>query len=254
MVMPADAQRIATFSLWSVAAVMFAAAAVWWWRSGSPIYVLGMLGGLLAAFNEPIADILVLCYHPMIGQNTAFSALGRAIPVWAVGCYPVYFGGLSLLVYTMFRQGVTRRAFWVLVGVVVAGNVAFEWPVLASGVYVYYGDQPFTVLGFPVILGVVNVLGAVLGALVMAHFADQLTGARQLLIPLLPAATMLASYAVILPDILTVASDAARPVKYLGAAAGVAAGLLVLDAIGRYAARRFPAHRVAAKPRLVQAV
>jgi len=241
MVMPQHAQVIATIGLWVPAMVMFVAAAVYWRRSGSPVYLLGMVGGLIAALNEPIADVLVMCYHAEIGQWTVFSAFGRDIPVWAIGCYPVYFGGLSLLVYTLLRRGVTRRTYWLGVGVVVLGNVAFEWPVLAAHMYLYYGDQPYRILGFPVLLGALNALGAVLGATVMAHLADWLTGPRRLLILVIPAWTMLASYAVVLPHILTLNSGASAPVKYLGTTAGIALGIAALDGIGRFAARRFPA-------------
>jgi hypothetical protein len=241
MVMPQNAQLIATIGLWLPATVMFVAAAVYWRRSGSPVYLLGMSGGLIAAFNEPIADLLVMCYHAEIGQWKVLNSFGRDIPLWAVGCYPVYFGGLSLLVYTLLRRGVTRRTYWIGVEVVVLGNVAFEWPVLAAHMYLYYGDQPYRILGFPVLLGVLNALGAVLGAVVLAHLADWLTGAKQLLILVIPAATMLGSYAVVLPHILTLNSDASAPVKYLGTTVGIGLGIAVLDGIGRFAARRFPA-------------
>ena len=239
MVMPQHAQLIATIGLWVPATIMFVAAAVYWRRSGSPVYLLGMLGGLIAALNEPIADVLVMCYHAQIGQWKVFSAFGRDIPVWAVGCYPVYFGGLSLLVYTLLRRGVTYRTYWMGVGVVVLGNVAFEWPVLAAHMYLYYGDQPYRILGFPVLLGVLNALGAVLGATTLAHLADWLTGPRRLLILAIPSLTMMASYGVVLPHILTLNSDASPLVKYLGATAGIAFGIVALDAIGRFAARRF---------------
>jgi hypothetical protein len=240
MVMPQHAQLIATIGLWVPATIMFVAAAAYWRRSGSPIYLLGMFGGLIAAFNEPIADILVMCYHAEIGQWKVFSAFGRDIPLWAVGCYPVYFGGLSLLVFTLLRRGVTRRTYWLGVGVVILGNVAFEWPVLAAHMYLYYGDQPYRILGFPVLLGVLNALGAVLGATVLAHLADWLTGPRRLLVLAIPSVTMMASYGAVLPHMLTLNSDASAPVKYAGATAGIALCITALEGIGRFAAHRFP--------------
>ena len=45
MVMPQHAQVIATIGLWVPAMVMFVAAAVYWRRGGSPVYLLGMVGG-----------------------------------------------------------------------------------------------------------------------------------------------------------------------------------------------------------------
>jgi hypothetical protein len=240
MVMPQTAQLFATIGLWVPATALFVAAAVYWRRSGSPVYLLGMFGGLIAAFNEPIADVLLNCYHAEIGQWTVFSAFGRDIPLWAVGFYPIYFGGLTLLVYTMMRRGITRRTYWITVGAVIFGSVALEWPVLPLHMYLYYGDQPFRVLGFPVVTGVLNSLGAVLGATVMAHLAGWLTGPRRLLILVIPAWTQLAAYGVVLPHLLTLNSDSSAPVKYLGTTAGIVLGVAALDGIGRFAAHRFP--------------
>ena len=241
MVMPQTAQLIATIGLWLPATILFVAAAVHWRRSGSPIYLLGVFGGLIAAFNEPIADILLNCYHAEIGQWKVFSAFGRDIPLWAVGFYPIYFGGLTLLIYTLLLRGVTRNKFWIIAGVVVVGNVVLEWPVLPLHMYLYYGDQPFRVLGFPVLVGVLNTLGATLGATLMAHFAGWLTGRRQLLILVIPVLTDLAAYGVVLPHLLTLNSDASALVKYLGTTAGIVLGLAALDGIGRFSAHRFPA-------------
>ena len=241
MVMPQTAQLLATIGLWLPATALFVAAAVYWRRGGSPVYLLGMFGGLIAAFNEPIADVLLNCYHAEIGQWTVFSSFGRDIPLWAVGFYPIYFGGLTLLMYTLLLRGVTRRTYWILAGAVVLGNVVLEWPVLPLHMYLYYGDQPYRILGFPILVGVLNTLGATLGAVVMAHLADWLTGPRRLLILAIPAWSDLAAYGVVLPHLLTLNSEASTPVKYLGTTAGIVLGLAALDGIGRFAARRFPA-------------
>ena len=246
MVMPPTAQLFATIGLWLPATALFVAAAVYWRRGGSPVYLLGMVGGLIAALNEPIADILLDCYHAEIGQWTVFSSFGRDIPLWAVGFYPIYFGGLTLLIYTLLLRGVTRRSYWLIAGVVVLGNVVLEWPVLPLHMYLYYGDQPYRVLGFPVVVGVLNTLGATLGATLMAHLAGWLTGHRRLLILAIPAVTDLAAYGVVLPHLLTLNSAASIPVKYLGTTAGIVLGLAALDGIGRFAARRFPSGQVPA--------
>src|SRR5690606_19138473 len=85
MDMPQTAEKVATFGIWLPAIAMFIASLVWWKRSGSPVYFLGMLGGLIACCNEPIADILVHCYHAEVDQQwTVFSSFGRDIPLWAV--------------------------------------------------------------------------------------------------------------------------------------------------------------------------
>jgi hypothetical protein len=58
---------------------------------------------------------------------------------------------------------------------------------------------------------------------------------------------MMASYGVVLPHLLTLNSDASEPVKYVGATAGIVFGIVALDGIGRFAARRFPSAGVPAR-------
>lgn len=241
MVMPPTAQLVATVCLASVAASMFVAALVYWARTRNPLFVLGMLGGLLASVNEPFTNVVGMCFHPLIGQWKVLESFGRPIPVWAVMCYPVYFGGLSCLMLLWLRRGITRRKFWMGVAIVMAGNAAFEFPILAADVYVYYGDQPYRFFGMQPAFFVINVLGAVLGALTMALLEHQLTGARRLLMLVIPGVTQVAAYGVAAPHMFTLSTDLPMPWKYAGTTLTIVLGLLVIDQISRYAARRFPA-------------
>lgn len=241
MVMPPTAQLVATVCLASVAGLMFVAALVHWARTRNPLFVLGMLGGLLASVNEPFTNVVGMCFHPLIGQWKVLESFGRPIPVWAVMCYPVYFGGLSCLMLLWLRRGITRRKFWMGVGIVMAGNAAFEFPILAADVYVYYGDQPYRFFGMQPTFFVINVLGAVLGALTMALLEHQLTGARRLLMLVIPGVTQIAAYGVAAPHMFTLSTDLPMGWKYAGTTLTIVLGLLVIDQISRYAARRFPA-------------
>jgi hypothetical protein len=246
MVIPPTAQLVATISLGTVTGAMLIAALVHWARTREPLYVIGILGGLLAAVNEPLADVIGMCFHPLHGQWTVFTAFDRPIPVWAVLCYPVYFGGLSCLMVSWLRAGITRRRFWTGVGVVMLGNALFEFPILAADVYVYYGEQPFRVFGMPLVFFVINALGAVLGALVVAHLWPALKGAAKLLVVLVPWVTQVAAYGIAAPHLFTLNSDLPLGVKYLGTALAIGFGLLVLDQLSRYAAHRFPAATIGA--------
>lgn len=63
--MPPTAQLVATICLASVVGFMFVAALAHSARTRNPLFVLG---GLLAAVNEPLANIVGMVFHPLIGQ------------------------------------------------------------------------------------------------------------------------------------------------------------------------------------------
>jgi hypothetical protein len=239
MVMPPTAQLVATICLGAVAAAMFAVAVIHWVRARDPLYVLGILGGLLASVNEPFTNVVGMCYHPAHGQWPVLTSFDRPIPVWAVLCYPVFFGGLSCLLVAWLRRGITRRSFWRAVAVVMAGNAAFEFPILAAHVYVYYGDQPYRFFGMQPAFFVINVLGAVLGALGMAHFWPRLAGPGKLAILLIPGVAQVAAYGIAAPHMFTLNTDLPLGYKYAGTTLTILLGLLAIDQLGRYAARRF---------------
>lgn len=244
MVMPETAQVVATASLATVAGLMFIAALVYWKRHGTPLFVIGMIGGLIACVNEPFTNVVGMCFHPIIGQWEVVEAFGRPIPVWAVLCYPVYFGGLSCLMLLWLRRGITRRRFWTGVAIVMAGNGAFEFPILAADVYLYYGEQPYKFLGMQPTFFVINVLGAVLGALALALFENYLKGWRAGLMLLIPGLGQVAAYGIAAPHIYTLNTNFPMEVKYIGTTMTIAIGLLILNQLSHYAARRFPAEGV----------
>jgi hypothetical protein len=241
MVMPATAQTVSTVCLAVVALAMFIAALMYWVRKRDPLFVLGMLGGLVACVNEPFTNVVGMCYHPAIGQWPVVESFDRPIPVWAVLCYPVYFGGLSCLMLLWLRRGITRKRFWYAILIIMAGNAAFEFPILAAKVYVYYGVQPYQFFGMQPAFFVINVLGAVLGALAIAYYEQRLVGARKLFILLIPGVAQVAAYGVAAPHVFTLNTDLPLGAKYVGTTLTILLGLFVLDQLSQFSARRFPA-------------
>ncbi len=132
-----------------------------------------------------------------------------------------------------FKTGVTRRALWISIGIWAALNLAMEIPLLQSNLYVYYGDQPFVVGGFPLSQLVFNAFGSLLGAVVITRLSWLFTGPRQLLLLVVPFVTFMSSWAVGMPLFLTLGTDATHGLRMLAAAMSASLGLLGIDTLIR---------------------
>ena len=219
-------------------AVMMLLGAVWHWRrSGRATGLLLLVGGLFCSLNEALVDLLGHCYFPK-DHNIAYTAYGFSVPWWVVTAYVAYFGGLTWLNSEYLRTGPTRRRMWTIIGAVFVLNLILEMPPLANKVYLYYGEQPFMVGGFPLNWLVINALGSLLAAALVARFATFFTGPRQLLLLAVPYATYFMSWVAHLPLFTTLNADVPSPVRWLAAAVSAALGLIAMDALIRLATAR----------------
>ncbi|GLC99374.1 hypothetical protein Mkiyose1088_12410 [Mycobacterium kiyosense] len=108
-----------------------------------------------------------------------------------------------------------------------------EIPLLQSKLYLYYGDQPFMVGGFPLSQLVFNAFGSLLGAVVVTRLSWLFTGARRLLLLVVPFATFMSSWVVGMPFFLILGTDAAHGVRTVAAAVSMALGLYGIDLLIR---------------------
>ena len=84
MTTPATAQTIITAVLAVVVVGFVAAALTDWRRSGSPAFLLMLVGGYFCSFNEATVDVLGHCFFPVDGV-IGYTTFGRAVPVWCGG-------------------------------------------------------------------------------------------------------------------------------------------------------------------------
>jgi hypothetical protein len=229
---PATPQTIITVVLALVVAGFVIAALVSWSRSKQPTFLLLLVGGYICSFNEPLIDFLCHCFFPADGWigHTVFN---RSIPVWVILAYVVFYGGLTYVLSAAFKSGVTRRTLWISIGIWGALNLAMEIPLLQSNLYVYYGDQPFMVGGFPLSQLVFNAFGSLLGAAAITRLSWFFTGARRLLLLAVPFVTFMSSWAVGMPLFLILGTDASHGLRMLAAAVSASLGLLGIDALIR---------------------
>ena len=81
--------------------------------------------------------------------------MGRPIPVFVLPGYVMFMGGCSLTAYALLRSR-GPGVLWQLLPLFAGFEMLFEYLAVHSGTYVYYGDQPLQVLGFPLWWAPVN--------------------------------------------------------------------------------------------------
>ncbi len=162
-----------------------------------PLLLACIIGGGLAAFYEPIVDVLGLVYLKEEDALGTFTVLDRTMPLYICFVYPWYVGGLGYLAYKLFERGITVRGMFALWALDFVVDIALESPGILAGTYLYYGKQPFDIWGFPLWWGFVNPVMPMLAGALIYKIKPHLTKSWQLLavIPLIPMADGIANAA-----------------------------------------------------------
>lgn len=238
---PITAVSNTTVDLWATAIYSTFALCVliyglyYWRRSGSPIVVLMLMGGALCSAVEPFVNVVGAVWHPMVGQMTVFTIMGRGMPPFLVTGYIFYFGALGSLTYLAFRKGVSTRQFWAWATVPMLIDVVMEELMLFWNLYYYYGEQPLILIHkLPLWWVPCNSLGELLGVCVVLKAAPLLKGWRQILIPILiPVCDAVAYAAISLPSWIVVNTPVPGWVTQAGGLATFGLALLVLYALSK---------------------
>jgi hypothetical protein len=125
-------------------------------------------GGTLTCLMEPLFDHLYGLWFPTQGQWTLFKVYGIHEPIWLPAAYLVIYGALAVLTVVWLQRAPTRATVWrmyaVLAGVAFVGEITY---VHVLGVYNYQVNQPFVVLGYPLFLGFLNAMSALMAGIVI---------------------------------------------------------------------------------------
>jgi hypothetical protein len=235
------AQLAMQYAVGAVVVLMLLGALWHWRRSGRPTGLLLLVGGLLCSLNEALVDLLGHCFFPK-DYGLAYTIYNYSVPWWVVTAYVAYFGGLTWLTSEYLRTGPTRQRMWTIIGAVWVLNLILEIPPLASKVYLYYGDQPLMVGGFPLNWLVINALGSLFAAVLVFRLSWWFTGARRVLLVFVPYVTYFASWVCHLPLFGTLNADVPSSVRWVAAVVSALIALAVMDGLIRLgvAARRSP--------------
>jgi hypothetical protein len=245
MVMPHTAQIMYT-AIWATVVGAFAVyAVVRVARHRDPLLAVLLLGGAIAYFNEPIDDVLGLCWHPRPGQWVLLNTLGP-VPVWGVFVYMALFGGIAYLMAQAFDRGVSRREVWTWIGGFWLADLAVEIPAIHSGMYRYYGHPPLEFFGLPLYWFAINIGAPVLTAVVVHLARRHLKGFTVLLLAIVPIVLDAAcSVGMGWPIFSALHARTSMAVKDLAALLTLAMGFGLLEITIRFVARRAPSSAAA---------
>jgi hypothetical protein len=207
-------------------------------RTGSVVGFLLLLAGAATVLNEPVVDILGLCWFAANGAIPLFKAWGVTIPVFMLPVYCWYVGGQALIAYAAIERGVRATELLRLYGLFALVNVLLEVPGLNLGIYAYYGRQPFELLRFPLWWTICNALMPIVMAALVFRLLPYLAGARSLLIVLLgPMAAGMTNGAIAIPVWVALNSGAPLWGTSLAGLISVCLGLILALLVSRIVAR-----------------
>jgi hypothetical protein len=133
-----------------LAAAVFAYAIRTWRTTGRSEMFWMALGALAAVGYEPLGDYMVDIVYHQSGALRSVSGFGGVIPLWTLFMYVVFWAPGILYLTKQLETGVTLKRWMGLFAVTVPITLLFEVPMLALGLYKYYGpQQPIAVFGYP---------------------------------------------------------------------------------------------------------
>ncbi|MGW6728006.1 hypothetical protein ACWF9G_19070 [Nocardia sp. NPDC055029] len=174
-------------------------------RSWLPISVVA--GGLaVGTVLPPICNALTYVWFPSNIPFAYITAFGMRDPAFDLLGYAMFFSVGGWYFYEQLRAGRGRRAVWATFAIFAVLDLVLEVPFVVWGLFEYYGDQPFTIAGFPAHWCIMNgavpiVSGGLLylaierwpfgGNVVLRVAAVPLLAGGLLLLPMAPVATAL---------------------------------------------------------------
>ena len=171
---------------------VFMAAAVGYvvWRAvrGDVLGVYFLAAGLLMGTLEPGLDYLGLLWFAQDNAAIAINMFGRHIPLYVVMGYSFFFGLQAYFMYLAVTIGKGARFFVYAYAVSWVFDLALQATGSAFGLYKYYGNQPYLILGAPAWWFSIDAVMPILTALIVFALRHRLHGwGRLILIPLVPA-------------------------------------------------------------------
>lgn len=154
-----------------------------WKKTKSPMGLLMLGGGIIAILTEVIYDLVGYVWFPTHGSIfTVFNCFGVSLPLWVAIGYSWFTGGGSFFAYSQFEKGVTAKKVVILYLIFMIADIILECTGCSIGTYIYYGNQPFRLFGFPMWWGISNGLNPVVIGFVVYMLKPYLKGVRSLLI------------------------------------------------------------------------
>ncbi|MCX2930698.1 hypothetical protein ORI20_10445 [Mycobacterium sp. CVI_P3] len=173
-----------------VCAGFFVAAVVWVIRlalRGEMLGVVFLVGGLCMGLLEPYLDYLGLLWFAQDNVAVAVNLFGRHIPLYVVLGYSFFFGLQAYIIYRAIHVGKGPRFFLYAFALSWVFDAALQITGAQLGLYQYYGQQPFLLMGAPMWWYTIDATLQLTAGLIFFLLRYRLVGWGQLLvIPMLP--------------------------------------------------------------------
>ena len=176
-------QAVLTYASWALTVVLFGVA----WRLGrkerSPIYLVMVLAAMVAAFAEPLYDVMFsLWFYSDKQMDHTFTAFGIPQPVWAHSGYAILYALPAMyVVRASWRGSLTPGKVWAFAGLEVVESCVFEMVGINIGTYTYWGPHVFRVFDYPLVIGVLEAGQTITFALVACQLRHRASSPWQLL-------------------------------------------------------------------------
>jgi hypothetical protein len=172
-------------SIFMVAAIVYV---VWRAIRGDILGIYFLAAGLLMGTLEPGLDYLGLLWFANDNAAIAINMFGRHIPLYVVMGYSFFFGLQAYFLYLAITVGKNAKFFVYAYAVSWVFDLILQATGSTFGLYKYYGNQPFLILGVPAWWFSIDAVMPILAALIVFALRDRLHGwGKLILIPLVPA-------------------------------------------------------------------
>jgi hypothetical protein len=204
-------------------------------RWGTSMGFVVLLAALLGSGVEVVYNTAADFWYYQPNAVALFSTWGRSLPVWALGSYVPFYGGLGMLGWWFLERGATRAGIAAYAVGVWAFAVGTEVVLVGIHVYAYYGPQPYQIAGFPAWVSAANAAICTCMAVGAARLSRVTSGPRQWLLiavgpPLVSSCLIGTTFPMIC--VLHAAHPSTAALYASGAAATVLAALVTTLVLG----------------------
>ncbi|MGH7750701.1 MAG: hypothetical protein ACREQ5_38910, partial [Candidatus Dormibacteria bacterium] len=159
-----------------------------------PVLLFTWIGGFICSLGEPMLDHLGHLWWPTNLPGPAFKGYDLSVPLLIPPCYVAFVAMTGYFAYRMFLRGVTFRQVFLVWLAITSTDFALELPGVITNVYRYYGQEPFYLANFPLHWGWLNGTGMLMVGFLLWALVPRLSGAKKLLVMLIPVTAFLGSY------------------------------------------------------------
>lgn len=154
---------------------------------GETLGLFFLVGGLIMGVLEPYLDYLGLLWFAKDNVAVAVNLFGRHIPLYVVLGYAFFFGLQAYVIYRAILLGKGTRFFVYAYFISWLFDMALQVAGSLFGLYRYYGQQPFLILGAPAWWYSIDAVFQLAAGLLLFLLRHRLIGwGRLIVIPILP--------------------------------------------------------------------